>query len=212
MLFCNTLTRTHRITTFLARPKRRSNSSLAATAALSLGSGLSLSYLPGFLGPPHFMVASFCLGVTTRYNCTMPAESEIRRRITETGPITFAEFMDVALYWPDGGYYYLGDPIGGSGDYYTSPLAHPAFGALLAVQLFQMWRLLERPSSFHVIEPGAGSGGLCRDIIAFASQLPDGFGDSLRYVCVDRGIAREEGASEAGVHRVVSTEFAVPAC
>ena len=136
---------------------------------------------------------------------TMPAESEIRRRIAETGPITFAEFMDVALYWPDGGYYYRGDPIGGSGDYYTSPLAHPAFGALLAVQLFQMWRLLERPSSFHVIEPGAGSGGLCRDIITFASHLPDGFRDSLRYVCVDRGIAWEEGVSEAGVHRVVST-------
>ena len=205
MLLYNTLPRSHRITTFLARPKRRSNSSLAATAALSLGAGLWLSYLPGFLGPPHFLVASCYLAVTARYNCTMPAESEIHRRIAEKGPVTFAEFMEVALYWPGGGYYSKRDPIGGSGDYYTSPLAHPAFGALLAVQLFQMWRLLERPSTFHVIEPGAGSGRLCRDMVSFASQLPEGFGDNLRYVCVDRGIAREEGASEAGVHRVVST-------
>ena len=116
----------------------------------------------------------------------MSAEAEIRRRIVEKGPVTFAEFMKVALYWPDGGYYSQRDPVGGSGDYYTSPLAHPAFGALIAVQLFQMWRLLERPSRFHVIEPGAGTGRLCLDVLSYAAQLPDGFGDSLLYVCVDR--------------------------
>ena len=135
----------------------------------------------------------------------MSAEAEVRRRIAERGSITFAEFMETALYWPDGGYYSRRDPIGGSGDYYTSPLAHPAFGALLALQLFQMWRLLERPSIFHVIEPGAGTGRLSRDVLSFASQLPDGFGDSLRYVCVDRSMARGEKTSEDGVHRVVST-------
>ena len=32
-------------------------------------------------------------------------EAEIRRRIASSGPITFAEFMDVALYHPCGGYY-----------------------------------------------------------------------------------------------------------
>ena len=35
------------------RPWGISHSSLAATAALSLGAGLSLSYLSRFLGPPH---------------------------------------------------------------------------------------------------------------------------------------------------------------
>ena len=135
----------------------------------------------------------------------MSAEAEIRRRIAEKGRITFAEFMEAALYWPDGGYYSGRDPIGGSGDYYTSPLAHPAFGALLTVQLFQMWKLLERPSTFHVIEPGSGTGRLSRDVISFASHLPEGFGDSLRYVCVDRGIVQGEETQGAGVHRVVAT-------
>ncbi len=137
----------------------------------------------------------------------MSAESEIRRRIVKKGRITFAEFMEVALYWPDGGYYSRRDPIGQSGDYYTSPLAHPAFGALIAVQLFQMWRLLERPPVFHVIEPGAGTGRLCVDMLSFAAQLPDGFADRLRYVCVDRGMAKGEETREAGVHRVVSTSL-----
>ena len=81
---------------------------------------------------------------------TTGAETEIRRRISERGPITFAEFMDVALYWPEGGYYSASGgraagPFGPAGDYYTSPMAHPAFGALLAVQLYQFWLLLDRP-------------------------------------------------------------------
>ena len=115
----------------------------------------------------------------------MIAEQEIRRRIRDGGPITFAEFMDVALFWPDGGYYTGRDPVGASGDYYTSPMAHPAFGALLAVQLFQMWRLLGCPQPFTVVEQGAGNGRLCGDITGYADRLPDGFRDALRYLCLD---------------------------
>ena len=88
----------------------------------------------------------------------MTAEAEIRRRIAERGPITFAEFMEVALYHPGGGYYTSGERVGASGDFYTSPSVHPAFGALLAVQLFQMWELLGRPAPFTIAEAGAGNG------------------------------------------------------
>lgn len=128
----------------------------------------------------------------------MTPEAEIRRRIGERGRITFAEFMEVALYWPGGGYYCGGSspagpddsvesgPFGAAGDYYTAPLAHPAFGALLAVQLYQFWQLLDCPRPFYVVEPGAGSGQLCRDILAAATGLPDGFGKALRYLCLDR--------------------------
>ena len=132
------------------------------------------------------------------------AEAEIRRRIRERGPITFAEFMEVALYSPLGGYYGGGSSpgdgrvagvgkggndaptFGPSGDYYTSPMAHPAFGALLAVQLYQFWLMLSRPNPFHVAELGAGNGQLSRDIIATAADLPDGFSDCLIYLCLDR--------------------------
>ena len=64
-------------------------------------------------------------------------------------------------------------------------MAHPAFGALLAVQLYQFWELLGRPNPFHVVEAGAGNGRLCRDILAAAEGLPEPFGANLRYVCVD---------------------------
>lgn len=110
------------------------------------------------------------------------AERAIRRRIARHGPITFAEFMAAALYGP-GGYYT--QPNAGA-DYYTSPRIHPAFGALLAVQLFHLWTLLERPGPFNVREPGGGDGLLCRDILTASRHLPDGFGDAIRYTVVDQ--------------------------
>ena len=140
----------------------------------------------------------------------MSPEPEIRRRIAESGPITFAEFMEVALYWPQGGYYSARDPVGGSdpigaeGDYYTSPLVHPAFGALLAVQLFQMWQIMDRPAEFTVVEQGAGNGLLGRDIVSFAAGLPAGFADCLRYVCVDRRLIRGLETGLSNTHRVAS--------
>ena len=128
----------------------------------------------------------------------MNPEQEIRRRIQNSGVINFAEFMEVALFWPQGGYYSGPEPIGASGDYYTSPLAHPAFGALLAQQLFQMWRLLSCPAKFTVVEAGAGNGMLCRDVVAHSAHLPLDFRRSLRYLCLDRRAApgAEQGLAE----------------
>ena len=119
---------------------------------------------------------------------------EIRRRIQGRGKITFAEFMELALYWPDGGYYSTPDNIGARGDFYTAPSAHPAFGALLCLQLFQMWRLLDCPSTFWVVEIGAGNGILCQDVLEYSSYLPDDFRESLRYLCLDR--IAERGAED----------------
>ena len=63
----------------------------------------------------------------------MDVQGELRRRIGERGPITFAEFMRVALYWPNGGYYATRTVLGPRGDFYTAPLTHPVFGALVGV-------------------------------------------------------------------------------
>ena len=132
----------------------------------------------------------------------MSAEAEIRQRITDYGGITFAEFMEVALYHPSGGYYTLGDRVGASGDYYTSPSVHPAFGALLAVQLFQMWQLLEHPEPFTIAEAGAGIGLLGRDIVNAAAGLPVPFRQALRYVCIDRRTSAGLEARLDGVSRI----------
>ena len=93
--------------------------------------------------------------------------------------------MSLALYWPNGGYYTHLENLSAYKDYYTAPSVHPTFGALLAVQLFQMWRNLNRPNPFWIVESGASSGLLCHDIVNFSTHLPDGFPDALRYLCID---------------------------
>ena len=134
----------------------------------------------------------------------MSAESEVRRRIQERGKITFAEFIEIALYWPQGGYYSGREPVGAQGDYYTSPAVHPAFGALLAVQLFQMWREMGSPAVFTVLELGAGNGLLCRDITSYAKEMPRGFAVALRYLCLDRRSPETLEAGTTGTGRILS--------
>lgn len=112
------------------------------------------------------------------------AERAIRRRIARHGPITFADYMDAALYGPGG--YYTRANANPPDDYYTAPQVHPAFGALLSIQLFHCWTLLERPRPFDIIEPGAGDGLLCRDILTATAFLPDGFAAAIRYTLCDR--------------------------
>ena len=76
-------------------------------------------------------------------------------------------------------------PRGQIGDFYTAPGAHPAFGALLCMQVYQMWRLLESPNPFWVVEAGAANGLLCRDVVRFAPSLPNDFHRFLQYLCLD---------------------------
>ena len=114
------------------------------------------------------------------------AEREIRARILDRGRITFAEFMSIALYHPHGSYYSDAAALSTYRDFYTSPAAHPAFGALVAVQLFRMWELLDRPHPFYAVELGAGSGILARDVVHYAAEALRPFSDVLRYVAVDR--------------------------
>ena len=113
------------------------------------------------------------------------AEREIRRLIAERGAMPFRDFMRLALYHPDG-YYSRRRRIGADGDYFTSPTLHPAFGALIAVQMREMWRALGHPSPFWIVEPGAGGGELARDVLAFCqTRLPD-FARAVRYAAIDR--------------------------
>jgi SAM-dependent MidA family methyltransferase len=94
----------------------------------------------------------------------------LRERIRRDGPITFAAFMETALYHPEHGYYTRS--TGAPDDYFTSVTAHPAFGAMLSNHLDDVWRLLDRPDPFRVVELGAGDGRLATHIRAAAADFP----------------------------------------
>jgi SAM-dependent MidA family methyltransferase len=67
----------------------------------------------------------------------------ILERIRQHGPLTFAEFMDLALYHPQVGYYASATRRSGrTGDFYTSVDVAPLFGELLAEQFAEMGRVM----------------------------------------------------------------------
>jgi SAM-dependent MidA family methyltransferase len=101
--------------------------------------------------------------------------ARIQDEITRDGPITFARFMDLALYDPDGGYY-RAEAVrpGRDGDFLTAPEAHPIFGAALARAVADAWDRLGRPDPFVLREYGAGTGTLAIAILdGLAAERPD---------------------------------------
>ncbi len=111
-------------------------------------------------------------------------EHEIRELIRQHGRITFARFMQACLYSPGGGFYSTRD--GRINNHFgTSPTSHPVFGALMARQLEQMWRLLGEPAVFHVIEVGSGDGALARSIADSCRRMDPRFAQALYYVAAD---------------------------
>ena len=65
----------------------------------------------------------------------------IADRIRTSGPISFAEFMELSLYHPELGYYArAAQKTGRAGDFFTSVDVGPIFGELLARQFGEMWR------------------------------------------------------------------------
>ncbi len=88
------------------------------------------------------------------------------------GRITFAEFMGLALYHPEAGYYTRGHRvIGPQGDFFTSPSASPLFGRLLARQFLRFREELGNPPGFAVVELGGYQGQLRQDVLAEAPDL-----------------------------------------
>jgi SAM-dependent MidA family methyltransferase len=113
-------------------------------------------------------------------------KAAIRERIAAEGRIPFRQFMAMALYHPQHGYY--SSPrqrMGRHGDYLTSPEVHPIFGSLVAKQLRQMWQAMGEPRPFTVVEMGAGSGLLARDVLAWAGRRAPEFFQALEYRLIE---------------------------
>lgn len=106
----------------------------------------------------------------------------IRRDITahydgesRGGWISFARYMELALYSPGLGYYAAGaHKFGEAGDFITAPELSPLFGRTLARQVAE----ITASSAPHILELGAGSGKLAVDMLAELEQLgslPDSY-------------------------------------
>lgn len=109
-----------------------------------------------------------------------PLAERIREEIRRDGPVTFARFMDLALYDPDGGYYRSREARPGrTGDFLTAPETHPIFGGTLSRFVEGTWERLGRPPRFVIREHGAGEGAMA---VAILSALRDAGTDLIRAI------------------------------
>lgn len=112
---------------------------------------------------------------------------KLHHRIRRHGPLTFAAFMEAALYDSEGGYYASERlPWGARGDYLTAPQVHPAFGEAVARLAAEVDRALAGPEPFTLVEVGSGDGTLLGDVgDALLRHHPDLYA-RLRLVSVER--------------------------
>ncbi len=133
------------------------------------------------------LILSEDLVVTTGHPELVAAiASEIGRH----GPITFARFMELALYHPQFGYYMRpSDPgterIGWDGDFYTSSDVHPILGQAMAKQAAQVDALLGYPDPFTIVEMGPGKGLLAKHLLSHCQQMSKSLAERLRYVLIE---------------------------
>jgi SAM-dependent MidA family methyltransferase len=107
--------------------------------------------------------------------------------IRNNGPITFHDFMDMCLYYPELGYYTSGrQKIGINGDYYTSPDFTSLLGITIGRQMEEMWLKIDRPR-FTIVEYGGGNGSLCADIMKHLQKNESMYKD-LNYFIIEKKV------------------------
>lgn len=94
--------------------------------------------------------------------------TQIKDRIAQTGALSFAEYMELALYAPGLGYYNCGTTkFGPAGDFITAPEISPLFGQCISNQIASIFPEISNPD---ILEFGGGTGSLAYAIMKDLEQ------------------------------------------
>lgn len=119
-----------------------------------------------------------------------------RIRQSVTGTITYSEYMEIALYNPDHGYYKKkSHKIGTSGDFYTSSSVHPVFAWVFA-EYFQRY-FEHQPPPHTICEIGGGNGSFARNVLSYLEKSGANFLKDLTYMFIDVSGDHQQKAREA---------------
>ncbi len=129
----------------------------------------------------------------------------IREEIRKSGVISFARFMELALYCPETGYYETKkDSVGQRGDFITSVSVGSLFGELLAFQ-FAEWLELEvrsQKSEVRIVEAGAHDGTLADDILNWLRLHRPELFSKIEY-CIIEPSARRQAWQKAALEKFI---------
>lgn len=123
----------------------------------------------------------------------------IREEIKKCGVISFARFMELALYCPETGYYEIKkDTVGRTGDFITSVSTGELFGQLLAFQ-FAEWLAAEvasQRSEVRIVEAGAHDGKLAADILNWLQRHRPKLFSEIEYWILEPSPPRQQWQRE----------------
>ncbi|MDB6126098.1 MAG: hypothetical protein JWQ71_5091 [Pedosphaera sp.] len=116
----------------------------------------------------------------------------IEKEVAQQGVITFAQFMELALYCPKFGYYEQQDVSPGQrGDFYTSVSVGSLFGELLAFQ-FANWLETLGEGRHQIVEAGAHDARLACDILSWLQIQRSEVMQSVEYWILEPSEIRQE--------------------
>jgi SAM-dependent MidA family methyltransferase len=121
---------------------------------------------------------------------------DVLRNLLHYGDLSFRDFVELALYHPEHGYYGRAEnPVGKGGDYVTGPSLSPVFSWSISRLVHEFVRRHEgEVCSF--VDIGCGDGGLVRAVAAYFDDK------NVRFYGVDRALerTREAGGGVTFVH------------
>lgn len=134
----------------------------------------------------------------------MSPERSVRgivHKLLQNRDLPFRDFVEVALYHPELGYYSRSEsPVGKTGDFVTSPSLSPVFSFALERLIREFMSRMD-DAVCSIVDIGCGDGTLIRSV---AQQMPAELRERARLAGVDRSVDR--AAPVPGV--VFATELA----
>ena len=122
-----------------------------------------------------------------------PTIPEALRNLLTHGDLSFRDFLEIALYHPESGYYARQQsPVGREGDYITSPLLSPAFSFALG-RLVNEFVCHAGDEVCTIVDVGCGDGTLIHSLSVAAA------GEKRRFFGVDRTLDRVHEDLKRGV-------------
>jgi SAM-dependent MidA family methyltransferase len=135
---------------------------------------------------------------------TPSLREKILAAISKRGGIPFPEYLGMALYDPELGYYARpGTQVGRAGDFYTSVSVGPLFGKLLARRFLGWWEEKGKPAEWRILEIGAHDGTLAADILSEIHLLSPDAWQALEYA-IPEPLPRLRGLQKARLDYLAS--------
>ena len=94
-------------------------------------------------------------------------------KIDKTNNLPLDQFINLALYDKNTGYYMKKNPFGKSGDFITAPNITRLFSEIIAVWTITFWKSIGSPKQFNLLELGAGNGEMMKVINETLMNFPD---------------------------------------